>query len=78
MLKLWNKDRVNAATEVLKVIFSSIRYLLVNSNILSSLMFCLFQSISSRVMDALDNRPVFVRLKGVVRLYSSSNAACRT
>ncbi|KAK2654750.1 hypothetical protein Ddye_014606 [Dipteronia dyeriana] len=40
MLKLWNKDRVNAATEVLK-------------------------SISSKVMDALDNRPVFVRLKGL-------------
>ncbi|XP_044497234.1 uncharacterized protein LOC123219374 isoform X3 [Mangifera indica] len=40
MLKLWNKDRVNAATEVLK-------------------------SISSKVKDALDNRPIFVRLKGL-------------
>ncbi|XP_059455927.1 uncharacterized protein LOC132186121 [Corylus avellana] len=40
MLKLWNKDRVNAAAEVL-------------------------QSISSKVMDALDNRPVSIRLKGL-------------
>ncbi|KAJ4718080.1 Activating signal cointegrator 1 complex subunit 1 [Melia azedarach] len=51
MLKLWNKDRVNAATEVLK-------------------------SISSRVMDALDNRPVFVRLKGVDCLKGSLAKAC--
>ncbi|KAK5843026.1 hypothetical protein PVK06_005454 [Gossypium arboreum] len=40
MLKLWNKERVNLATEVLK-------------------------SISPKVMDALDNRPLFVRLKGL-------------
>ncbi|XP_017978845.1 PREDICTED: uncharacterized protein LOC18595979 isoform X2 [Theobroma cacao] len=40
MLKLWNKERVNLAAEVLK-------------------------SISSKVMDALDNRPIFVRLKGL-------------
>ncbi|GLT53345.1 hypothetical protein SLA2020_266230 [Shorea laevis] len=40
MLKLWNKDRVNAAAEVL-------------------------QSISSKVMEALDNRPVSIRLKGL-------------
>ncbi|XP_010254030.1 PREDICTED: uncharacterized protein LOC104595133 isoform X1 [Nelumbo nucifera] len=40
MLKLWNEERVAAATEVL-------------------------QRISSRVMDALDGRPVSVRLKGL-------------
>ncbi|KAL0010375.1 hypothetical protein SO802_005483 [Lithocarpus litseifolius] len=40
MLKLWNKDRVSAAAEVL-------------------------QSISSKVMDALDNQPVSIRLKGL-------------
>ncbi|XP_065866643.1 uncharacterized protein [Euphorbia lathyris] len=40
MLKLWNKERVLAASEVLK-------------------------SISSKVRDALDNRPVYVRLKGL-------------
>ncbi|BAB01263.1 unnamed protein product [Arabidopsis thaliana] len=40
MLKLWNKDRVNAACDVLKSIFPS-------------------------VMDALDNKPVFIRLKGL-------------
>uniref|UniRef100_A0A1J3JB40 Activating signal cointegrator 1 complex subunit 1 n=1 Tax=Noccaea caerulescens TaxID=107243 RepID=A0A1J3JB40_NOCCA len=40
MLKLWNKDRVNAARDVLK-------------------------SISPSVMDALDNRPIFIRLKGL-------------
>ncbi|KAK9281018.1 hypothetical protein L1049_003910 [Liquidambar formosana] len=40
MLKLWNKDRVNAATEVLK-------------------------SVSSRVMDALDSRPLSVKIKGL-------------
>lgn len=40
MLKLWNKERVKAATEVL-------------------------QSVSSKVMDALENRPVFIRLKGL-------------
>ncbi|XP_022721451.1 uncharacterized protein LOC111278942 isoform X2 [Durio zibethinus] len=40
MLKLWNKERVNLAAEVL-------------------------HSISSKVMDALDNRPLFVRLKGL-------------
>ncbi|KAJ7963039.1 Activating signal cointegrator 1 complex subunit 1 [Quillaja saponaria] len=51
MLKLWNKDRVNAAAEVL-------------------------QSISSRVMDALDNRPVFVRLKGLDCMRGSLAKAC--
>ncbi|XP_004302882.1 PREDICTED: uncharacterized protein LOC101311685 [Fragaria vesca subsp. vesca] len=40
MLKLWNKDRVHAAIEVL-------------------------QSISSEVMEALDNRPLSIRLKGL-------------
>lgn len=40
MLKLWNKERVDAAAEVL-------------------------QSISSQVIDALDNRPVSVRLRGL-------------
>ncbi|XP_057725691.1 uncharacterized protein LOC130941271 [Arachis stenosperma] len=40
MLKLWNKDRVKRATEVL-------------------------QSISSKIMDALDNRPLSIRLKGL-------------
>ncbi|XVE88860.1 hypothetical protein DITRI_Ditri19aG0102700 [Diplodiscus trichospermus] len=40
MLKLWNKERLNLAAEILK-------------------------SISSKVMDALDNRPLFVRVKGL-------------
>ncbi|XP_073140558.1 uncharacterized protein [Henckelia pumila] len=40
MLKLWNKQRVNAAAEVL-------------------------QSVSSQVMDALDHRPVSIKLKGL-------------
>ncbi|OMO54027.1 hypothetical protein CCACVL1_28116 [Corchorus capsularis] len=40
MLKLWNKERVNLAADILK-------------------------SISSQVMDALDNRPLFIRLKGL-------------
>ncbi|KAG2315767.1 hypothetical protein Bca52824_018889 [Brassica carinata] len=40
MLKLWNKDRISAASDVLK-------------------------SISPSVMDALDNRPLFIRLKGL-------------
>ncbi|KAK8479443.1 hypothetical protein V6N11_057167 [Hibiscus sabdariffa] len=46
MLKLWNKERVSLATEVLK-------------------------SISPKVMDALDNRPLFVRLKGLTPLIAS-------
>nr|AFK33576.1 unknown [Lotus japonicus] len=40
MLKLWNKDRVKTATEIL-------------------------QNISSKVIEALDNRPVSIRLKGL-------------
>ncbi|KAM0944605.1 putative protein kinase A anchor protein, nuclear localization signal [Dioscorea sansibarensis] len=40
MLKLWNKERIAAATEVL-------------------------QSISSKVYDALENRPVSIRLEGL-------------
>ncbi|KAK6125074.1 hypothetical protein DH2020_041190 [Rehmannia glutinosa] len=40
MLKLWNKDRVKTAAEVL-------------------------QSVSPKVMDALENRPVLIRLKGL-------------
>ncbi|KAF8100268.1 hypothetical protein N665_0227s0003 [Sinapis alba] len=40
MLKLWNKDRLNTARDILK-------------------------SISPSVMDALDNRPLFIRLKGL-------------
>ncbi|KAM7475984.1 hypothetical protein LguiB_023227 [Lonicera macranthoides] len=46
MLKLWNKDRVNAAAEVL-------------------------QSVSSKVMAALDNRPVSIRLKGLMTMRGS-------
>ncbi|KAL0354652.1 UNVERIFIED_CONTAM: hypothetical protein Sradi_3912100 [Sesamum radiatum] len=40
MLKLWNKERVKAAAEVL-------------------------QSVSSKVVEALENRPVSIRLKGL-------------
>ncbi|KAK6912035.1 Protein kinase A anchor protein, nuclear localization signal domain [Dillenia turbinata] len=40
MLKLWNKERIDRAAQVL-------------------------QSISSKVMDALENRPVSIRLKGL-------------
>ncbi|XP_010098109.2 uncharacterized protein LOC21408906 isoform X2 [Morus notabilis] len=40
MLKLWNKERVDAAAQVL-------------------------QSISSQVIDALDNRPVSIKLRGL-------------
>ncbi|XP_017425089.1 uncharacterized protein LOC108334018 isoform X2 [Vigna angularis] len=40
MLKLWNKERIKTATEVL-------------------------QSISSKVMETLDNRPLSIRLKGL-------------
>ncbi|RDY01567.1 Activating signal cointegrator 1 complex subunit 1, partial [Mucuna pruriens] len=40
MLKLWNKERIKKASEVL-------------------------QSISSKVMEALDNRPLSIRLKGL-------------
>ncbi|KAK8574729.1 hypothetical protein V6N13_034023 [Hibiscus sabdariffa] len=50
MLKLWNKERVSLAAEVLK-------------------------SISPKVMDALDNRPLFVRLKGLDRMKGSLDRA---
>ncbi|KAL2332346.1 hypothetical protein Fmac_019927 [Flemingia macrophylla] len=40
MLKLWNKDRVKTATEVM-------------------------QSLSSKVLEALDNQPISIRLKGL-------------
>ncbi|KAL3631916.1 hypothetical protein CASFOL_024900 [Castilleja foliolosa] len=43
VLKLWNKDRVKAAAEVL-------------------------QSVSSKVMDVLENKPVSIRLKGLSKL----------
>jgi len=33
------------------------------------IMFVSVQSISSEVMEALDNRPVSIRLKGLVRIY---------
>jgi activating signal cointegrator complex subunit 1 len=46
MLKLWNKDLVDAAAEVL-------------------------QNVSSKVMDALDNRPVSIRLKGLSTMRGS-------
>ncbi|XP_048130851.1 LOW QUALITY PROTEIN: uncharacterized protein LOC115737409 [Rhodamnia argentea] len=51
MLKLWNKDRVAAAAEVL-------------------------QNISSKVRDALDNRPIFIRLKGLDCMSGSAAKAC--
>ncbi|KAJ6795523.1 A-kinase anchor protein 7 isoforms delta and gamma [Iris pallida] len=50
MLKLWNKDRVAAATEVL-------------------------QKISSKVNAALDNRPVFISLKGLECMRGSAAKA---
>ncbi|XP_048492840.2 uncharacterized protein LOC104904709 isoform X4 [Beta vulgaris subsp. vulgaris] len=46
MLKLWNKERINAAKEVL-------------------------QSVSSELIEVLDNRPLFVRLKGLECLRGS-------
>ncbi|KAL9368522.1 hypothetical protein Peur_039721 [Populus x canadensis] len=50
MLKLWNKERVNAASGVLK-------------------------SISSKVIDALDNRPISIRLKGLDTMRGSLSKA---
>ncbi|KAJ6947393.1 hypothetical protein NC651_001932 [Populus alba x Populus x berolinensis] len=50
MLKLWNKERVNAASGVLK-------------------------SISSKVIDALDNRPLSIRLKGLDTMRGSLSKA---
>ncbi|KAF9690118.1 hypothetical protein SADUNF_Sadunf01G0162700 [Salix dunnii] len=50
MLKLWNKERVNAASGVLK-------------------------SISSKVIDALDNQPIFIRLKGLDTMKGSVSRA---
>ncbi|GAU10960.1 hypothetical protein TSUD_112540 [Trifolium subterraneum] len=50
MLKLWDRDRVKTATEVL-------------------------QSISPKVMEALDNRPLSVRLKGLQCMKGSSARA---
>ncbi|XP_047330761.1 activating signal cointegrator 1 complex subunit 1 isoform X3 [Impatiens glandulifera] len=50
MLKLWNRDRVVAATEVL-------------------------QKISSKVLDALDRRPISIRLKGLACMKGSSTKA---
>ncbi|KAG6780447.1 hypothetical protein POTOM_013306 [Populus tomentosa] len=50
MLKLWNKERVNAASDVLK-------------------------SISSKVIDALDNQPVSIRLKGLDTMRGSLSRA---
>ncbi|KAG0493953.1 hypothetical protein HPP92_004947 [Vanilla planifolia] len=46
MLKLWNKDRVALAAEILK-------------------------GVSSKVMDALENRPVSVRLRGLALMRGS-------
>ncbi|RZC90525.1 hypothetical protein C5167_029656 [Papaver somniferum] len=46
MLKLWNKERVAAAAEVL-------------------------QRVSSKVIDALDNRPLSIRLKGLENMRGS-------
>ncbi|XP_061968206.1 uncharacterized protein LOC133691620 isoform X3 [Populus nigra] len=50
MLKLWNKERVNAASGVL-------------------------ESISSKVIDALDNRPISIRLKGLDTMRGSLSKA---
>ncbi|KAG9157119.1 hypothetical protein Leryth_022834 [Lithospermum erythrorhizon] len=50
MLKLWNKDRIKDANEVL-------------------------QSISSQVIEALDGRPVFIRLKGLQSMRGSLSKA---
>ncbi|KAJ6963537.1 hypothetical protein NC652_001992 [Populus alba x Populus x berolinensis] len=50
MLKLWNKERVNAASGVLK-------------------------SISSKVIDALDNRPISISLKGLDTMRGSLSKA---
>lgn len=50
MLKLWNKERVHAAIEVL-------------------------QSVSSKVMEALENRPLFLRLRGLHLMRGSRTKA---
>lgn len=50
MLKLWNKDRVEAAAEVLR-------------------------SISPKVIDALESRPVSIRLKGLACMKGSPSKA---
>ena len=71
MLKLWNKERLNLAAEVLKVNSLESDHQLEIGRFWHYLMYgVLFstQSISSKVMDALDNRPLFVRLKGLVSL----------
>ncbi|XP_055827897.1 uncharacterized protein LOC129896098 [Solanum dulcamara] len=50
MLKLWNKDRIEAAAEVLR-------------------------SVSPKVIDALENRPVSIRLKGLACMKGSPSKA---
>ncbi|KAJ8440009.1 hypothetical protein Cgig2_020497 [Carnegiea gigantea] len=50
MLKLWNKERVHAAIEVL-------------------------QRVSSKVMEALENRPLFLRLRGLDLMRGSRTKA---
>ncbi|CAN6456612.1 unnamed protein product [Victoria cruziana] len=50
MLKLWNKDRVATATEIL-------------------------QKVSSSVWDALEGRPVYIRLKGLSCMKGSASKA---
>lgn len=67
MLKLWNKDRVKAAAEVLQVKFFPIKLFRQLMILLTVIFLLSFQSVSSKVLDALDNRPVSVRLKGLVK-----------
>lgn len=66
MLKLWNKERLATATEVLQVNIYCCKYRLARHRTIIIVTFFV-QSISSKVKDALDGQPVFIRLKGLVR-----------
>ena len=75
MLRLVNKEAVDAAQDILKVELVScelrdivcIFYRIGMMIEVFIFFFLKIRSISASVMYALDNRPVFIRLKGLVR-----------
>lgn len=69
MLKLYNKDLVDAAANVLQASFFPSKRTGRHGMLLSNMIHVFNQSLSSKVMHALDGQPVAVRLKGLVTLF---------
>lgn len=69
MLKLYNKDLVDSAANVLQASVLPLKMYWETCHSLSNMFYVFNQSLPTKIMHALDGQPVSVRLKGLVTIF---------